>query len=179
MEGHSEVTENWLPIAGYERLYEVSDQGRVKRVEGRDCRGHLVVGKVLKPSMGSGSYRCVTLSKGGERRTRYLHELVLTTFVGPRPEGAHSCHFPNGKEDNSLTNLRWGTPAENGADKVVMGTAAKGESHSQAKLLEHEVREIRALVSEGASLGFLSKEYGVKKSTIKWIADGKTWRHLL
>jgi hypothetical protein len=29
------MAEKWLPVKGYEGLYEVSDHGRVKRVESR------------------------------------------------------------------------------------------------------------------------------------------------
>lgn len=51
--------ENWKPVVGYEGLYEVSDQGRVRRA-GR-AKGALP-GKILQSSF-NGRYCHVRLSK--------------------------------------------------------------------------------------------------------------------
>ena len=48
----------------------------------------------------------------------YVHRLVLETFVGPRPDGMEARHLNGDCQDNRVENLIWGTPLENGADKI-------------------------------------------------------------
>jgi hypothetical protein len=55
----------------------------------------------------------------GELWHVHIHVLVLTTFVGPRPDGHEGCHNNGEPSDNRLVNLRWDTPCANQADKLV------------------------------------------------------------
>jgi hypothetical protein len=64
----------------------------------------------------------LSLVKSGEQRTFQVHILVLTAFVGPRPDGMQGCHGPAGQADNRIANLRWDTPGENNRDQVSAGT---------------------------------------------------------
>ena len=53
--------EQWRPVVGYEGLYEVSNYGKVRSVDGLRCNGralHRFKGKLLK-SQGQ-PYRCGT-----------------------------------------------------------------------------------------------------------------------
>ena len=43
----------------------------------------------------------------------YVHSLVLTAFVGPRPEGHEVCHLNGDETDNRVENLIWGTHSVN------------------------------------------------------------------
>ncbi len=61
-------------------------------------------------------YPQVSFGKGGTRDRRYVHELVLTTFVGPRPDGMLVRHLNDIPTDNRLENLAWGTKSENQQD---------------------------------------------------------------
>ena len=54
--------EQWMPVVGYEGLYEVSDRGRVKRVA-PGTKTH--VGRVLKPLTNAYGYHIVTLVLDG------------------------------------------------------------------------------------------------------------------
>jgi hypothetical protein len=49
---------------------------------------------------------------------RPVHQLILETFVGIRPEGYHTRHLNGDKMDNRLSNLCWGTASENREDTV-------------------------------------------------------------
>lgn len=66
-------------------------------------------------------YRSVSLSRreGGRAKSRncYVHELVALTFLGPRPEGFEILHGDEGSSVNRLSNLRYGTPEENSAER--------------------------------------------------------------
>ena len=105
----------WKPVLGYENLYQVSDDGRINT---RDRRGEWVP-KALNTDRGG--YRRVTLSKGGKKRSRLVHHLVLEAFVGPRPEGYECRHLNGDPTDNRPKNLIWGTSSENKRDIVQHG----------------------------------------------------------
>lgn len=114
--------EEWLEIRGYEGFYEVSNQGRVRSVDRIDSRGWQRRGRVLRLWLNACGYRSVNLCKGGNQRTRMVHQLVLEAFVGPRPEGWDSCHNDGDLANNSLANLRYDTKSGNMRDKVRHGT---------------------------------------------------------
>lgn len=110
--------ENWRPVPGYEGLYEVSDQGQVRSLDRLNSRGHRIKGRVLSPSSKSKGYKQVVLHKEGKALTRTVHLIVLTAFVGPRPEGEECCHNNGDPADNRLENLRYDTPSGNQMDSV-------------------------------------------------------------
>lgn len=115
--------ERWLPVVGYEGLYEVSDLGRVRlldrMVSGWRGLQHKLPGRLSRArSLSRGVYRKVALTKNGVWALRPIHQLVLEAFVGPRPEGMVCCHNNGIGGDNRLANLRWDTPASNTADRV-------------------------------------------------------------
>ncbi|WP_085104883.1 NUMOD4 motif-containing HNH endonuclease [Mycobacterium paraense] len=122
--------ERWLPVVGYEGLYEVSDQGRVKSLARtstlRNRWGNIgtrrTAERLLKPCPDKGGYLNVGLSRDGRRRNYFAHSLVLTTFVGPCPPGQECCHLDNVKTNNRLDNLLWDTPSQNQLDRVRAGT---------------------------------------------------------
>lgn len=117
--------EKWLPVTGFEGYYEVSDYGRVRSVERkvRDERGFYrpIRSRILKQPF-SGGYPSVTLHRHPlPRRKVRVHHLVLETFVGPRPDGQHGCHFDDNPLNNHINNLRWDTPTSNRLDETRNG----------------------------------------------------------
>lgn len=108
----SSPEERWLPVVGYEDLYEASDQGRVRNAR---------TGLVLKPRTHQGRLD-VTLSRNGRVRTRLIHQMVLESFVEARPAGLVACHLNGDSRDNRLVNLRWDTVSANTLDSVRHGT---------------------------------------------------------
>lgn len=120
------MTEQWKPVVGWEGLYEVSSEGRVRsrRREVAGGGGSRAVrgGRVLNPSPTNG-YLHVTLSNASRRQSKRVHVLVLEAFRGTRPEGFHGCHRDGNASHNALSNLYWGTPTENARDREVHGTS--------------------------------------------------------
>lgn len=115
--------ERWLAVPGYEGIYEVSDIGRVRSLAKIDAQGARRKQRLFKPSkMDAWGHLGVTFRQGGRRESRYVHRLVLEAFVGPCPPGMEGCHWNDVKDDNRLTNLRWGTKSENRLDCVRNGT---------------------------------------------------------
>lgn len=87
--------------------YKVTSTGRVFNPNGEEVGWTDAVG-----------YRRVKIGT----KTHKVHRLVLQAFVGPCPDGQQVRHLDGDKENNNLRNLRYGTGAENTADKVRHGT---------------------------------------------------------
>lgn len=106
----------WAAVSGWEGLYEVSTQGDVFSVRS---------GRLLSQRRHTGDGYCmVNLHRDGVRRTYTVHTLVLEAFAGVRPEGGVCRHLNGVAHDNRLSNLAWGTQAENVSDQVRHGTHA-------------------------------------------------------
>ncbi len=114
--------ERWLPIDGYEGVYEVSDQGRVRSLDRVDTSGRRRAGVVLAQVISSTGYHQVGLHYGGATRTMHVHRLVMLTFAGPEPEGMEVRHLDGDRTNSRLANLAWGTHAENMQDQRAHGT---------------------------------------------------------
>lgn len=107
------MTEEWKQIPS-ESGYEVSNLGRV-RSKNRvvvTALGHerKYASKMLRPGRAKSGHMTVACGKGN---SRYVHDLVLETFIGPRPPGMECLHRDDVSDDNRLERLRWGTRSEN------------------------------------------------------------------
>lgn len=127
----------------------------------------------------------VTLStcwKTGKRgsKSRFVHRLVLESFVGPCPPGMQCRHFPDRNPgNNSIGNLQWGTCKENAGDRVFHGTQFRGESHPRRKLNDQIVRRIKDnMASNAVSQRVLAKELGITESAVSKVVTGKAWAHV-
>lgn len=100
--------EEWRDIEGYEGLYQVSNEGRVKSLE-RWCRnGKQLVKEKIKTSfkMADGYYG-VTLSKNGIPKVKKIARLVAETFI-PNPNDLPEVnHKSEDKSLNTVENLEW------------------------------------------------------------------------
>jgi len=68
-----------------------------------------------------GGYLRVSLTLDGVNRMRLVHQLVLETYRGPRPDGMEVRHLNGNPSDNRVENLTYGTHAENLRDIVLHG----------------------------------------------------------
>lgn len=175
------MQELWLPVVGYEGLYEVSDQGRVKSVDrlkkskgGSQCVWR---GRVLTQFKRT-RYWSVRLSRENKAVNCHVHHLVARAFLGEKPEGQIVLHGAGGSSDNSLANLSYGTHKQNSLDKHRDGTYLWGESTHCSKLTAAQVRQIREMAAAGALQQFLAQAFGVHQTAISAIIRRKTWAHL-
>lgn len=121
------MIEEWKSIPGYEGAYEVSNLGVIRSVdrESVDSRGRVysLRGREIAPSTSKTGYKRVVLyAPGRVAKTYQVHRVVLEAFVGPQPAGLLCRHLNGDPSDNQVTNLVWGTPAENMFDKALHGT---------------------------------------------------------
>jgi len=110
-----EATEEWAPIYGWEDFYEVSNQGRVRRIIGG--KGNRSYGRCKKITVSDGR-AVVSLNRPGEQVTKLVHHLVLFGFKGPSDAGQECCHNDGNALNNMVENLRWDTPQSNADDRV-------------------------------------------------------------
>ena len=137
----------------------------------------------LKPGVGTKGHEYVNIHKNKVQTSHLVHRLVMLTFVGPCPEGMEVCHWDGNPANNSLSNLRYDTPAANNADKLRHGTHLFGENHPSASLTDAEVLQIRLRYRKGlnnwdpGNARALAVEYGISKTTVAAIARRAKRRH--
>ena len=177
--------ERWLPVVGWEGLYEVSSWGRVRSLDRDIPRPDGSVqrrkGRLMRASINSKGYQHLSLHRNGGSTTRNVHTLVAEAFIGPRPENLQVRHGQGGQLDNRPENLCYGTDVENKADKLRDGTHSRGERHGQAKLTSGKVLEARRLFHANPQktlMSRLAKEWGVSYSSLYNAVTGRTWRWL-
>lgn len=132
----------------------------------------------LKTTATRKGYRQVNLVSCDHKVTRFVHVLVLTAFVGPKPEGMECAHDNGVRHDNRLTNLAWKTPVGNWDDRRRHGTQMEGVDCHSAKLDDDKVGVIKQRIAAGEKHADIAADYGVHKSAIGHIARGKTWKHV-
>lgn len=111
--------ERWLPVPGYEGLYEVSSHGQVWSAPRATTRGG-----ILKHIIYPNGYHFVTLTRNSKQQRFPVHGLVMIAFVGPYPEGLEVRHL-----DGDPGNNRW-APGDEEQTRVAGGNLVYG-THSQ------------------------------------------------
>jgi hypothetical protein len=171
--------ETWQQIEQFPS-YAVSDLGRVKRIV--DCaRSGSKAGKllVLQPVGRPGKKRYLVRLAAGPGGRPLVHQLVMAAFGPPRPSAAHIIAHENGDQlDNHPSNLIWKTYKENTADRVRHGTDMRGEQCKQHLLTEEQVAEVLLTTKVRGYATTLAAKFGVHRSTVSKVANGKNWLHL-
>lgn len=169
------MTEEWRDIPGYEGLYQISNLGNVKSL-GRFKRiGNGALQPIPERILRAVPYNKVghlkvTLCKDGEKRKCPVHNLVMTAFVGKRPDGMEVRHLNSNSQDNRIENLAYGTSAENHIDQSKIGHIAN------QKLAPTDIPTIRIRLAKGESCTAIAKDYGVSMHCIFDIKRGKTFK---
>lgn len=175
-------SERWLPIPDWEGYYEASDLGRVRSMNRTVRKGRATItlrSRILSACPDGHGYLQVNLLRNGKAIKRGVHVLVMAAFVGTRPHGMDIRHGPNGKLDNSLANLSYGTRVENAQDKRRDGTHVEGTRSPQAKLTDAIVRECRVRYAIGdVSMQALAGEFQVSYSAMRQVLCRTRWKHV-
>lgn len=112
----------WRPIPEWEGFYEVSNDGQVRSLARFNRRGIAVPSRMRRTSKAqAGGYPTVSLCLDGAKFQRTVHRLVMLAFVGECPTGLEVLHSDGDPENNRLSNLSYGTHAENNRDIVRHG----------------------------------------------------------
>jgi hypothetical protein len=105
------------------------------------------------------------------------HRVSFILFSGPITNGLHVLHKCDVRNCVNPAHLMLGTHTDNMHDMIAKGrhVAPRGERAGGAKLTEQEVRAIR--MEEGAA-SRIGARYGVSKSLVHAIRNGRIWRHV-
>lgn len=170
--------DNWR-LVDADGWYEVSRFGDVRswHTRGPGKRRASVPQNVIG-SVNREGYRQVLLSLNGRKRKHSVHILVAEAWIGPRPAGQQVRHRDGVRANCCASNLRYGTPVQNAADRVEHGTDPAGERNPRAVLDRGQVEEVRRRYVAGDErdgAAALARELGVARQTIGRIVRGETW----
>lgn len=109
----------WKDIEGYEGLYQVSTDGRVRSIDRyikyKNGKIRFIKGNLIKCKLNNRDYLIISLSKNSKQKTYLIHRLVAEAFI-PNPNNKpcvdHIIPLSQGGT-NEVTNLRWVTHKEN------------------------------------------------------------------
>jgi len=152
------TTETWKDIPGYAGYYQVSDLGNVRSLR---------YGKPLKPIRKAKGYLGVGLTVKKQVKQFLVHRLVLLTFIGPSPLIVN--HIDGDKTNNHLSNLEYVTYQENTNHAIATGL-------TPAKLTATDATVIRELRSQGKSIKWLSRTFGIDTKHVRDIINRIWWK---
>jgi hypothetical protein len=186
--------EIWKDIKDFEGYYQVSNLGRVKRLDFSVQRGGVVYrykGMVLKANNDTRGYPQLVLNFNTKRTAR-VHRLVAEAFLQPpSQELMEVCkssgldyalinHIDENKFNPAVSNLEWCSSAHNNSyGKSRKGVASmSGSASKHSILVEEDVTEIlRLLHKKVLSQEKIANLFGVKQITISNIWTGRSWSH--
>ena len=149
----------WKPIVGYEGLYEVSDQGEVRRI--------LKSGKtrLMKPYGGS-KYYTLCLSNKCAKKTVNVHQLVANAFLEKPKDAEEINHKDGNKKNNKVENLEWVTQQQNLIHAMqVLNHYPYGKPARRVRCINPDTNEVVAefhsLASAARAVGKMSARSGI------------------
>lgn len=161
--------EIWLPIRGYEGLYEVSDRGRIRNNE------NLIMSKHINKG-----YEGIGLSKDGVKKTEKVHRLVAEAFLNNPSNLPEINHKDENRANNDVDNLEWcdskynanyGSRSLKNAiahEKPVISTLPDGTEEYYSS----QTDAARKLNASAGSINQALNNTGYSKT-----AYGRTWRY--
>lgn len=110
------------------------------------------------------------------------HRFALERVYGPLGalQACHTCDNPCCvRPDHLFAGSNSDNMNDKAAKKRTLGFAAmKGEQHTQAKLTERQVREIKFSLANGVKQKALAQRFNIADSVISRINTGKIWTHV-
>jgi hypothetical protein len=167
--------------------YEVSEYGDIRR---RTAIMNRPVGYRLRGFPSRDGYWMYAITAPGNEHNQSVmaYRLVAEAFLGPPPfEGAEVAHRSGSHVSAYWRDLRWTTRKDNHADLQVHGTAVKGPRNGRAKMTDEQAfecrYEYRVLKHKGFRRSYggfklLQQKYGLSRTSLALLGDGKTWWHL-
>lgn len=126
-------------------------------------------GNITKKGYGAFVHKGVTVS---------AHRISWLLFNGGGFTALNVLHKCDNRKCFNPEHLFLGTIQENNQDRDKKNRQSKGESHPKSKLSIEDVKEIKVLISKGTKISHIAKKYGVHFSTIYYIVNGITWKHV-
>ena len=151
--------EIWQDIKGYEKLYQISNLGRIRSL----IKKHP---KILKQH-NIGVYKRIGLSKNKQKKHYLVHRLVAETFI-PNPNQYPQVNHlkPATMEycDNSVHNLEWCNQKQN----VIHGYKYGNMSKVNKKRAEHCKKQFSQKIEQyDLDNNFINSFYSIREASRK------------
>ena len=169
--------EEWRDVVGYEGLYQVSSEGRIKSLKWNKER-------ILKPITDHYGYQGVNLYAGGKRKMHKVHRLVCQSFHDNPDNKPQVNHINEIKTDNRASNLEWATAMENsnfgtrneriGKKLAITKSKPVGQYTRDGELIKIWPSTIEAKRQAGFSQGNINQVVNGNRKT----AHGFTWKYV-
>lgn len=111
-------------------------------------------------------------------RTDIAHRVSYRLHKGPIPEGLHVRHTCDNPPCVNPHHLLVGTGKRNARDALERGKYRRGSGNGRAKLTEGQVSEIRRCWDDGETQASMAHRFGVSRSAIQWVLNGRNWAGL-
>lgn len=177
------MQETWLPVMGYEGLYEVSNMGNFRSLdrivphnEGKLLRK--MKGKILVKTKDKLGRNYINFSKNGKTNKVRAHLIVAKHFIGPNPNRLDVCHNDGDNSNNCVTNLRYDTHKSNMEDMANHGRSQRGEKNYNTVATTEQVLKIRKLRKEGLFYKDICIQVGLSFDLVAKVCQGRTWKWL-
>lgn len=149
----------WKPVTNYEGIYEISENGDVKRIA--KTNNQYGIGHILKHNIING-YAHVQLHKDSKVKSMRVHRLVSMAFIPNEQNKPHVNHIDGNKLNNHVSNLEWCTPSENQLHKH----RVLNKTHRIYTFTTEQIDKIIQFRHEGKRLHELSYMFKVPIDTI-------------
>jgi len=174
--------ERWLPVVGYEGYYEVSDFGRVRRLDRytTDCgkggasRTRFIRGGLVSPNLNENGYRHLQLYRDGHKTRVKLHRIIAQAWI-PNPDNLPQVnHKDENPNNNHISNLEWCTAKYNSnygtrkqrLSKILQNSLVRGKP---VALIDNKGNIIRTFISASEA----SRELNIDSSYVAKICRGQ------
>lgn len=162
------LEEEWKDIEGWEKLYQVSNKGRIKSLP----KPYVPYPTILAPLKEKKGYLYVKLCNANKQLSCKAHRLVAKAFI-PNPDNLPQVnHKDLNKENNCVENLEWVTNQRN------MCHAMENKVYTDRPLLPQEVVEIRKLKKSGKSQSEIARIFNIHSGRVSGIVRGITYKYI-
>lgn len=130
--------EIWKDIEGYEKVYQISNLGRVKSLARWSNGNHFLKEKYLKTYLDKDLYERINLYEKGKVKHYFVHRLVAQAFI-PNPNNLPQVnHIDENKTNNCVNNLEWCTVEYNNNYGTRTARATNSNDYKKLALLNNK-----------------------------------------
>lgn len=168
------MEEQWMPVKGYEGLFEVSNHARIRSLKNTRHNDRKEP-KIKNQFIGSWGYYVVTLCKDGKSTPCLVHRLIAEAFI-PNPDNLQFInHKDEDKTNNNIDNLEWCSQEYNNKYGTARerGVQTKRNNHTDGSKMLYQCDRLGNLIKAYDSIKSASIATGIHVSTLSNCANGK------